>query len=161
MALGRIYTVSFEAVAVTAAQDLWELNAPAGKACRLRSVFVGQSSDAGDAEDEMLRIRINRGSSGTTSGSGGTAPTPAKTDSGDAAASFTAEVNNTTAMVAGGGTITLLHPDTFNVRAGWVYRPTPEEMYTWSASERLTINLPVAPADSLTMSGVAIVEEIG
>lgn len=156
----RLYTVPFEAVAVTAIQDLLELTSPSTKVCRLHSVFIAQSSDAGDAEDEMLRIRINHGTSGTGSGTGGTSPTIGKVDAGDAAASFTAEANNVTTQM-NGGTIVLKHADTFNVRQGWVYRPTPEERITFGGGERLTVNLPAAPADSLTMSGVAYVEEIG
>lgn len=154
--MGRKYSAQFNNVAVSAAQDLFEINAPSTKSVILHSVFVGQASDAGDAQAEMLRILIIAAAS--TSGSGGSTPTAAPLDSGDAAFGGTVEVNNTT--VATGGTPITKHADCFNVQAGWVYRPTPEERIAIPGGGRLVINLP-APADSLTMSGTAIFEEIG
>ena len=52
--IGRKYTLSFEAVAVTAAQDLFELVAASGKPIDILSIRIGQSSDAGDASDMHL-----------------------------------------------------------------------------------------------------------
>lgn len=152
--MGRMYSVVFEEVAVTVVQDLFEINAPADSAVILHSVVVTQSSDAGDSEDEQLPVLFHLGS---TSGSGGSTPTPAPLALGDAAFGGTTEVNNTTQSTEG----TQLHAEAFNVRAGFYYRPTPEERITISPSDRLIIELQAAPADSLTMSGTAIIEEIG
>lgn len=150
------YTVVFQAVAVTAAQDFFELNAPSTAAVEIISVTIGQSSDAGDAQDEMLRVRIRSGM--TSSGSGGSAPTPVKTAPLDAAAAATAEVNNTTA--SSGGTIIEHVDECFNVRGGWVYMPPPEARIIVAPSGRLAVNLPTAPADSLTMSGTLTFREL-
>lgn len=155
--MGRIYSVQFNNVAVSAAQDLFEIVAPADAAVVLHSLIVGQSSDAGDAEAELLRWLILRGH--TTSGSGGSSVTPVPLAAGDAAFGGTAEANNTTA--ATGGTPATVHADVFNVALGIQYRPTPEERIIISPSQRLVVNLPGAPADALTMSGTAIIEEIG
>lgn len=153
--MGRMYTASFEAVAVTAIQDLFELNAPADAAVVLHSFEIGQTSDAADAEAEMLRCTISRAP--TASGSGGTAATARPHNEGDAAFGGTVEVNNTTQAT---GTV-VIKPIPFNVQAGCIYQPTPEERIVISPSERLVVELPAAPADSLTMSGSITFEAIG
>ena len=152
--MGRMYAIVFEEVAVTVVQDLFEIVAAADSVVILHSVVITQSSDAGDAQDEQLSVLFHRGS---TSGSGGSAVTPSPLSLGDAAFGGTAEANNTTQGTEG----TFLHAEAFNTRAGLQYRPTPEERITISPSARLIIELQTAPADSLTMSGTAIVEEIG
>ena len=68
---GRIYTVEFEGTAVTAAVDFFELTPADDKPIEILGLFLSQSSDAGDAADELLRYRVIRGH--TTSGSGGAA----------------------------------------------------------------------------------------
>lgn len=153
--MGRMYTASFEGVAVTAIQDLFELVAPADAIVVLHSAFIGQSSDAADAEAEMLQVSISRFTG--TSGSGGTSPTVNPHQIGDSAFGGTVEANNTTQ----GLTTTVVKSETFNVQAGWYYQPTPEERLVLSPSGKLVIELPTAPADSLTMSGSITFEEIG
>jgi hypothetical protein len=154
--MGRQYSVIFSAVAVTAAQDLFEITPADDKPVRLRGLFVGQTSDAGDANDELLQVQIIRGY--TTSGSGGSAPTPAPLSSIDTAAGFTAEVNNTT--VANTGTAVTLHADTFNVRAGYQLWFPPENCPMASQANTTIVVRITAPADSLTMSGTLYVEEL-
>lgn len=153
--MGRMYTASFEAVAVTAIQDLFEINAPSDAAVILHSFEIGQDSDAGDTEAEMLRCTISRAP--TASGSGGSTPTARPHNEGDAAFGGTVEANNTTQAT---GTV-VLKPIPFNVQAGCVYQPTPEERIVISPGDRLVVELPAAPADSLTMSGSIVFEEIG
>lgn len=155
-----MYTVSFVDVAVSVAQDLFELQVPADLVMRLHRVRITQSSDAGDAESEQLKFAIKRGI-GNTSGSGGTTPTPAKHATGDVASSVTTEANNTTQAVAGGGSLTTLLAENENVHLGFDYRPTPEERIDFSPSENCIVSLDGAPADALTMSGYAVFEEIG
>ena len=152
--MGRIYTASFGGVAVSAIQDLIELNAPSDAIVKIHSIIIGQSSDAGDSEAEMLRVQISRA---TGSGSGGTTPTARPHEVGDAAFGGTVEANNTT---QGTGT-TVLVEDTFNIQAGWQWRPTPEEMIVLSPSGRVVVELPAAPTDAVTMSGSITFEEIG
>lgn len=154
--MGRLYTVQFSAVAVTAQQDLFMVAPATNRPIVIHGLFVGQSSDAGDAEDEMLRISVIRGH--TTVGSGGTSFTPIPQLALDSAAGFTARVNDTT--VATAGTAVVLHADTFNVRAGYPLLLTPEtRWHCTAASTRIVVRLLTTPADSLTMSGTLLVEE--
>lgn len=154
--MGRMYTAVFQAVSVTAAQDLISVLATASVRIKIHACYIGQSSDAGDAQDEMLRIRIRKGM--TTVGSGGGTMTPNDIQNIGTAAVTVARINDTTAASA--GTIQELHEECFNVRAGWVYLPTPEMRPIVDVSTRLAINLPAAPADALTMSGTLYFEEL-
>jgi hypothetical protein len=153
-----VYTVEFEAVAVTAQVDFFELTPADDKPVEIIGLFLSQSSDVGDAAEEILRYRVIRGH--TSGGSGGAAPTPRPVDRSDAAAGFAAETNNTT--IASSGTTVNLHSDTFNVRTGLqLWLPDGCE---WSASQgdtTMVVRLMAAPADSLTMSGTLYVRELG
>ena len=152
-----MYTSVFEGVAVTAAQDFFEIVAPADSAVILHSCYITQTSDVGDAAEEMLSVVIQTGA--TTSGSGGTTPGVNPTQLGDAAAGTVVEANNTTE--AADGTILNKHRESFNIRAGWIYIPTPEMRLPLSPSARMTITLITVPNDSLTMDGTVYIEEIG
>lgn len=146
----RVFTSVFQGVSVSAAQDLLSLLASSSVPLKLISARIGQSSDFGDAQDELLRVRIRRGM--TTAGSGGSAPSMYDVDKRrNATSSATCRANDTTA--ASGGTIEELYEETFNVRSGWIYMPTPEERLVCAVSTRIAINLPAAPVDPLTLSG--------
>lgn len=153
--MGRMYTASVGAVAVTAAQDFFELVAPSDAVVVIHSIYIGQYTDAGDSEAEMLPVQINRN---TASGSGGSALTARPHEVGDAAFGGTVEANNTTQA---GGTETVLVQEAFNIQAGWFYKPTPEERIVLSPSGQIVVELPVAPTDSITMQGSITFEEIG
>lgn len=158
MAQNRIYTVIFSAVAVTAQVDLFEIRPADDKPVEIMGLFLGQSSDFGDAQAELLAYSVIRGF--TTSGSGGSTPTPAPLNRSDTAAGFSAETLNTT--LATTGTTATLHADTFHVSAGeklWL-----PEGCEWEASQAdtsIVVRLAAAPADSLTMSGTLYVREQG
>lgn len=153
--MGRVYSVSFSATAITAAQDLFELLAPSGSSIRLHAVYFSQHTDT---DSEQLRLTIKRVTGAPTSGSGGSTPTPIPLLPGDAASGITAEANNTTRI--SGGTSVTLHDEAVNVLNGWVYLPTPEMRPVAAPSTRLVIGLETAPADSITCNGVAYVEEL-
>lgn len=157
--MGRMYAVTFEGVAVTAAQDFFEVSPADDKPILIHGCYLSQSSDLADAAEEILRVAIIRGHA--TSGSGGSAFTPLPlTSSAGVASGFASEINNTT--IASTGTGVTLHAETFNIRSGWVYIPTPEARPGASqANTTIVVRLMAAPADSLTMSGTLIVEELG
>ena len=155
--MGRIYSLSFSAVSVSAAQDLFELVPATGKPIAIHEIRIGQSSDAGDAQDEMLQVSIIRGNA--TTGSGGTGSlTPVNMSQNDGACGITdAEINNTT--VASTGTPVTLITDCFNVRSGWLYVPTPICQPVIAAATRVCVRI-TAPADAVTMSGTIVFEEL-
>ena len=154
--IGGVYSVSFEDVAVTAAQDLFEILVPAGKQYRIFEARVSQSSDAGDAEAEQLIFKVKRHWNGHTSGSGGSSATPVTVSGRDRTRTPPTawEVNNTTQV--SGGQSALLFVTCESVQVGMIYMPKPGTEPVVVAGESFTIALADAPSDSLTMSGVVI-----
>lgn len=156
---GRLYSVTFENVAVTAAQDFFDIAPADDKPCILHGCWISQSTEVGDAQEEFLRIKIIRGLA--TVGSGGGAFTPVPLYESDAAAGFTARINDTTVAVVGGGATEVLWAESFNERSGWVWLPTPEmRMACTQVKTRIVVTMLSTPADSVTMNGTLIIEEI-
>ena len=154
--MSRVYTVTFSAVSVAAAQDLFELTPADDRPIEIVGIELGQTSDVGDAADELLQISIIRGF--TTSGSGGTAATPTPLSPLETAAGFTAEVNNT--IVANTGTSATLHVGVWNVRAGYInWFPEGMRPAATQANSTLVVRQ-IAPADAITMSGTLYVREL-
>ena len=158
--MSRLYTVTFEAVAVTAAQDFFCLEPADDKPVRILGVMLSQSSDVGDAAEEILRVTITRVPATFTSGSGGTTPTARLIDATGAAAGFTAEANNTTVATTS-GTLENLLAYQFNIRTGLELFLPPELQPMFVQGTGGAVRLAAAPTDSLTMSGTLFVEELG
>jgi hypothetical protein len=147
-----MYTVAFSGIAVSAAQDLIELIGAADKVCLLHRVVI---SDDTSETAESLPVQVIRR---TTTGSGGSAVTPVKVQPGDAAASFTANRNVTTP----GSASDVIVREGRDVVSGWEFHPAPEGRPTFAGtSARLCVHLVTAPGASRTLSGWALVEEIG
>lgn len=154
----RIYTVSTTGVAVTAAVDLFELTPADDKPIEIIGIMLGQSSDFGDAQAEQIGFRVIRGH--TTSGSGGSTPTPRPVDRSGAAAGFTCEANNTTAASA--GTAVDLLCDVWNLQAGYcLWLPEGCGLEASQGDTTLVVRLIAAPADSMTVSTTLFVKEQG
>ena len=155
--MSGVYTVQFNGVAVTAQMDLFELVANSAKPIVILGFSLSQSTEVGDSAEEALSILLKSGQ--TTSGSGGSTPTPVANDSTMAAASFTAEANNTTKASA--GTIVTHGAWNWNIRVPLDVLFTQEQQLVMAASRRCTLELATTPADSITMSGVIWVQELG
>jgi hypothetical protein len=152
-----VYSVVFENVAVTAAQDFFEISPADDRPVRLLGLMLAQYTDFADAAEEILRYGIVRGH--TTGGSGGSAPTPRPMDPRSAAAGFAAEVNNTT--IASAGTAVILHEGYFNIRVGeQIWFPPGCQPKADQVDGTIVVRLRAAPTDSLTMSGTLYVEEL-
>lgn len=156
---GRIYTVPFGAVSCSAAQDFWEISPADDKPIELVGFTIDQTgvADVGDAAEEFIRWTVIRGF--TTSGSGGSAPTPGAVKPISPAAGFAAEVNNTT--LANTGTTVTLHEGAFNVRGNYIFWWLEgTEPYASQANTTIVLRIP-APADAITLSGTLYVREYG
>lgn len=154
--MSGIYTAVFNNVAVTAIQDLFEIVAASDAVVLLHDIHLSQNTDVGDAAEEVLRIELTSGH--TTSGSGGSAPTAIPRNIGQAAFGGTVEVNNTTQASA--GTIVTHYVWNWNIRVGFDKIFTPETRPRIAPGTRMCLELPAAPADSVTMSGSVTFEEI-
>lgn len=160
--MGRLYTAVFKEIAVTAAQDLFEIAGPTDAVTVIHEWGVSQKTETGDAAEEMLTLTTNRGVGTVTSGSGGASVTPHPISDGDGAYGGTVERNNTTIMAVGTGTLeTDLEVHSWNVRVPFQRIYTPETRPVISPGNRWTLECETAPADSVTMSGYIVFEEIG
>lgn len=154
------YAVTVTGIAVAAAQDIFELTANANTRVKFKGLTLGQYSDAGDAQDELIGVQIIVGH--TTPGSGGAAVTPVNLNrSSDLTASSTVARNNTT-IAAAGTPVNFLSDSWAVIRT---YRVVPGEDFM---PERLSIEPGqimvvrlTAPADSLTTNATLFFEEIG
>ena len=131
-----------------------EVNCPTDAALILHRAFFGQDTDYGDAQSELLRIQLLRA---TTGGTGGTTPTAAPTSKGDAAFGGTCRAFATVDATG----LTVLIDESFNVQAGWLYDPAPEERIEISPSDRIVMFVEKAPADPFDAVVTMIFEEIG
>ncbi len=156
--MGREYSTEFEDVSVAALQDFFELIPADDVLVCVKKVVFGQTSDPGDAAEELLVVKHVRGHA--TTGSGGTAGAENALQPGMPAADTLTELNNTT--IATAGTPLDLLTDVFNTRVGYQWVPTPDEYhYVTQADGLYVVRLPVGPADALSMSGYIVWEEIG
>lgn len=160
--MGRRYTAVFKDIAVTAAQDLFEIAAPSDSIVVIHDWTISQKTEFGDAQEEMLLLTTNRGVGTVTSGSGGASVTPLPVEYQDSAFGGTVERNNTTIMAVGTGTLnTDLELIAWNIRIPIQRIYTPETRPIIGPSNRWTLELETVPADSITMSGMITFEEIG
>lgn len=153
---GRVYTVEFESTAEAVQVDFFELTPADDLPLEIFGLFLSQTSEVGDAQDEMIRYRVIRGNA--TSGSGGGTPTPQPVDPKEQAASFSAKSLNTT--IASTGTPVNLHSGAFNVRSGeQIWLPEGAGWRATQANTLLVVRLMAAPADSVSFSGTCYVRE--
>lgn len=158
--MGRMYQTMTAAVAVTTAIDIWEILAATAKPVRIHGWTLSQTTDLGDAAEEVLRINEVRGVGTVTSGSGGSSPTVHPLDDNDAANGSTVEANNTTRMAAGTGTLETLSERGWNIRIPLEVIYTPEMRPRVNPGDRWTLGIVAAPADSVTISASITFEEI-
>ena len=153
-----VYTVTFDQQPFTAAlgdYDFFELDAGTEKPIELVALFIGNKSEVGDAQEEMVAWSIVRGH--TTAGNG-TSTTPRLTDASDPAAAFIARTVSSTPASA--GTPVTLHADTFNIRTGLQIIFPQEMRHKTQGAELLCVRLLTALADDAVLSGTAYVREL-
>lgn len=156
--MSGVYTVDIPNTALTTAADLLELVGHAARPYVLLELHISQITEVQDAQMEMLQIAIKSGQ--TTSGTGGAAATPVNNEQpGGASAGFTAEAMNTTKATA--GTIVTHDKWNWNVLGPLDVLFTDENKKLMGAGRRMTVELVGAPADSITVGGYAVVQEIG
>lgn len=160
--MGRIYTVSYTGTITNAGgnSDLIEILPADDKPVKLRGLLLSQISEVGDSAEEGLQISIQRLPATVTSGSGGSAVTPAPMDSADAAAGAACECNNTTVATTSSTAVPLAY-------IGWNERNSPYEMWfpddrfcpKVKQGEALVVRMDTTPADDFTGNFTFWIEE--
>jgi hypothetical protein len=148
------YSAPMDALAFTTATDVFEITAPSTCRIEVMQMELGQTTDLGDAQEEVLRIGLYRGA---TAGSTGTALTEQPyVDSNDGAARGAIVANRGTASTGG----TLLHIISWNIRIPMEKIWIPELRPIAELSTVMTFRLMAAPTDSITISGTLIWREM-
>lgn len=133
--------------AQTGAFDVFEITAAAGHPLELRQFRVGQRTEVGDAQEEVLTLALYRVSGSPTSGSGGGTSTFRGTGAQGASVSATIETGNTTPL--SGGTQEELDRWDWKLRLGVEWIATPEFVYACAAGEKFVLKVLDAPGDSI------------
>lgn len=152
----RLYTVSIDAVAVSATQDLFGLLATANMAIKIHCIELGQKTLT---SWEAKELKLVRNPATATVGSGGNSATPRPLNPGDSAATFTARINDTTPQTTS-GTQAILMSRVWEFLNGFFWMPAPEDRPIIKPSEGCALKLPTAPSGSMTVSGYMLVEEL-
>jgi hypothetical protein len=149
-----IYSAPIDALAFTTATDVFEITAAASTRVMIHQLELCQTTDLSDAAEEVLRIGWYRG---VTAGATGTALTESPyNDSNNGAATAAVVANRGTASTGG----TLLHIIGWNIRIPLEKIWTPETRPILELSTVGTFKLLAAPADSITVSGTLLWEEL-
>lgn len=157
--MGRRYTISFENVAVSAAQDLVALKGSTGKTVKLIRAWFGMT-DTTLQTAQGVRLRLKYGSATVTLGSGGSVPTPVPVDPGDAAASFSCHVNDTTPATTSGAFSNIVPQGAHNY-GGWDWSFKDGTEPVAGLNEGIVFDLPSTVSGTCHFSGGLLVEEIG
>ena len=155
--MARTYTVSFENVTISAAQDLVALKGSTGKTCKLVRCWLGASNTTLQTA-QSLRLNVKYGSATVTLGSGGAAGTIVPVDPGDAAASFTARTNDTTPATTS-GSFSRLVPQGVHNYGGWDW--TLRTPIVFGLNEGAVFELLSTVTGTCAFSGGVEVEETG
>lgn len=166
--MGRKYTAMLSNQAWANADgtaDLMKILAPTDAIVRIHSIHIGQNTEEGDAQAEMIRVQLKRGQ-GTFTENSGSAITPAKHEDSDGSATATVTGYNATPAVAGTGTLEVIREEAFNAQSGWWYTPTPEEQIILRPTigtnlSALIVHLPGTADDDMSLSCTVVFEEVG
>lgn len=155
----RSYEVAFKYTAISAVQDLISCRGTAGKVCRLVRAWLFMDTVSIEAAQGM-RLNVKRATATLTLGSGGASVTPALTDGGDAAATFTAHRNDTTPATTSGAFTDVLPAGGHNYNGfSWNWGPYPKGIF-FSDAQGVVFELLGAPSGTVNWSGGLELEEI-
>jgi hypothetical protein len=152
----RLYAVTFNAVAVVAAQDLFALTATASMAFKVHYIELGQKTlTSWEAKEIQLRYMP----AVVTTGSGGAAATPRPLNPSDVAATVTARTNDTALTTSSGTAYDMLDRD-WEFLNGFIWMPAPEQRPIVKPGAAIVLRLPTAPSASMSSSGTIVFEEL-
>lgn len=147
-----MYSLSFTEVAVTAQQDLFQLEATT-RPITIYGVTLSQSSDVGDSASEGLSILVREVTDAVTDDGG----EQALDRNNPGTFSGACAINETTELTTGAAT---LHSEVWGILNPFIYLPIPELRIHVDVGNAVVVNLNTTPADSITMSGTIYFEEL-
>lgn len=147
--MGQMYTWNLSiATKLDAVEDLWELFPAAQNPVCIHSIRFGQITLEADAQAAMAHVRLRRDTAGGTATTLVANPLLPGVESHDATIKHSHTVD-------AAGTETDIIIDSWNVQAGWLYLPTPEERpWFTSAAGAVLSNDQVVAAATITLTVV-------
>ncbi len=142
--------------------EVFYIKPAADKICIIEGIYlagVGLAADAGDAQEELLDVRLLYIPTTVTASSGGNSITPQPTAINDSAAGFTARTADTT-VATSSGTIVTRHQDGWNNRVPYVWMPPPEDRIIVANAAAVVFRVMTGPADAITIGGSMQVREL-
>lgn len=152
---GRTYNITFGNVSVSAVQDLIAVYAGSTMAFEV----IGFGLSPCNTTVENLQINLKYLPATVTAGSGGSAPTPQRDDVTDAAATVTAQVNDTTQATTN-STATYFLRDGWNEVNGFEFFFPAAGCPKAKPSTAIVLELATAPGGTRTVSGWMKIREL-
>ena len=149
--MSRFFTVPFEGVAISVAQDLWQIEALTTNII-IHGFVLGQITDLGDAAAEALEVKIRRVTDTLAN-----VTAEVKLDLGSAALTADININDTTQLVTGVETI---HADVWYIQMPYIWFPPPELRPVIAIDDLIVVTIS-APTDPITASGTIYLEQFG
>jgi hypothetical protein len=154
-----VYSAPMDALAFTAATDVFEITPAADRPILIYGMQLGQTTDLGDANEEVLRIGLY---TDVSAGATGTALTEVPYSNESALGAVTTAVVANRGTPSTGGTLIDIIP--WNIRIPLNWFPIPELRVKLSAiaaeGPTSSFRLMSAPGDSITVSGCLYWTEI-
>ncbi len=153
---GRIYTLTFSNITLSAVQDALAIYSGASKIFAVLSVNLGQITGTTVGN---LRLRLRYLPTIVTPGSGGSVRAINPYVAGDAAATVTGRINDTVQATTTGNAIDLWN-DTWNTVNGFLWvPPVPSRPPVIGLSGAFVVSIDTAPS-SLVSNGSVTIEEL-
>lgn len=154
----RDFTISFENVTISAAQDLVSLKGSTGKVNQVLRCWFGMTSTTLQTA-QGIRLNTKYGSATVTLGSGGAAGNARAIDPGDSAWSGTARTNDTTPATTSGSFVNLVSQGVHNY-GGWDFI-WGQNGPTFGLNEGFVMELLSTVSGTCAFSGGILVREYG
>lgn len=156
---GPVFTAPFSAVALTTnPHDLFCVTASTSSRVVVREIRLGQYSEFGDSQSELLSLTIMTGS--TAAASAGSTITPVNVQSHSGAPTANTAVIAASTTLGSTTSATVRYADAWNVAAGYLYTPPPPERIVLNPGQIMLFRMS-APNDAMTMNGTITLQEIG
>lgn len=156
---GPIFNAAFSAAALTTAgpSDLFHITAPANSRVAISEIRLGQYSEFGDAQSELLSLTLLIG---TTSAAVGSTITPRNVLRHTGAPTAGTAVSAPSTTLSSTASATLIIADAMNVAAGYWLSPAEGDRIVLNPGQRAVLRMST-PNDPITMNGTLSFQEIG
>lgn len=156
---GAVYNVPVDSHTLSTAgdTDLFCVTASTLTKLLVREIRIGQYTEFGDAQAELLPIRILTGSTAPSSGTAGSLENVAQHTGALTASSAVVDPSTTLASTV---SAKVRVSDSWNVAAGYLYAPLPAERIVVQAGETVCVRVGL-PNDPVDLNATLTVQEIG